>query len=68
MKYTKGKGYLVGSFSEEEVRDGKDKIALSKAKEELNLKFSNVKVGKKNGKQVLHVWACDYEDLMPFVM
>lgn len=41
MKYIKGKGYFVGSFSETDIKNGLDRVAVEKAKAETGLQYTN---------------------------
>lgn len=57
-----GKMVLVGTFNENDLLMGKDKIAIKKAKEEHGLNYIESKLLKKGGKPVgIKIWVCDYE-------
>lgn len=61
--YIKGKGVLVGTFSEEDLTKGIDKKQLAKVQEETGLKYTNTEFIKKKGKIVaLKVYACNVDD------
>lgn len=47
MKYIKGKGYFVGSFSETDIKNGLDRVAVEKAKAETGLQYTNQEYIKK---------------------
>ena len=47
MKYIKGKGYFVGSFSETDIKNGLDRVAVEKAKTETGLQYTNQEYIKK---------------------
>ena len=53
---------LVGTFNEEDLRQGRDKVEVAKAKEEHNLKYTEMKYVKKGGNIVgLKIWVCDFD-------
>lgn len=51
---------LVGDFTEDDIKNKRDKIAVEKAKKETGLNYVNTKTIKRNGKIVaLRIWVCD---------
>lgn len=51
---------LVGDFTEDDIKNKRDKIAVEKAMNETGLKYTNTKEIKLNGKTVaLRIWVCD---------
>lgn len=53
---------LVGDFTEEDLKNGKDKVAVEKAKKENNLNYVNTKLIKRNKKTVaIRIWVCDID-------
>lgn len=51
---------LVGDFTEDDLKNKRDKIAVEKAKKETGLNYVNTKEIKRNGKIVaLRIWVCD---------
>lgn len=53
---------LVGTFNENDLRAGKDKIEVEKAKEKHNLKYTETEYVKKKGEIVgLKVYVCDLD-------
>lgn len=63
MNYIKGKGILVGTFSEEDISTGKDKIEVKRMAEQTDCKYTNTEYVKKNGKIVgIKIYVCNAED------
>lgn len=57
-------GVLVGIFDEEELKSGKDDLAINKMQEKYpNHKYINSIETKKNGKRALKVYICELKDL-----
>ena len=53
---------LVGTFSERDLAQGKDKEAVKKAKVEHDLKYTETALVKKGGKIVgIKIWVCDFD-------
>lgn len=53
----------VGRFSEEEIKNGVDKIEVKKAMEKHNLKYTETKFVKKSGKIVaMDIWVCTADE------
>ena len=51
---------LVGDFTEQDIKDKKDKIAIEEKMKETGLKYINSKIIKQNGKpSALRIWVCD---------
>lgn len=58
------KGFLVGTFNENEVRNGDDKKAVEKAKAETGCKYVNTEFVRKGGKIAgVKVYVCTYEEM-----
>jgi hypothetical protein len=55
-------GILVGDFDENDLKNGVDKKALQKKKEETGLKYANSKIIKKGGKTYLRLWVCSVDE------
>jgi len=49
----------VGVFSEEDIRQGKDKIEVEKMKEATGLKYTTTKIAKDG----LKIWVCDVNEM-----
>ena len=57
-------GKLVGIFDEEELKSGKDDLAINEMQEKYpNHKYINSVETKKNGKRALKVYICELKDL-----
>lgn len=56
------KGILVGTFNEEDLKSGRDKEEVKKAKEKHGLKYTNSELVFK-GKEIvgIRLWVCDVE-------
>ena len=53
---------LVGDFTEDDLKNKRDKIAVEKAKKETGLNYVNTKIIKCKGKNVaLRIWVCDLD-------
>ncbi len=65
-KYVKGKGIYVGQFSESDLRQGKDKVAVEQMMAKTGLTYTNTHIAKKGGVPVgLQIWVCTEEDWNP---
>ena len=47
--YIKGRGILVGTFTELDLKNGRDKEAVEKKKRETGLSYTNTEFVRKNG-------------------
>lgn len=64
MEYIKDKGYLVGSFSHDQIKNNDHIKALTELKQKTGLKFSNTEFTKTKGKIVsMEIYLCKFEDL-----
>lgn len=64
MKYIKGKGYFVGSFSETDIKNGLDRVAVEKAKAETGLQYTNQEYIKKGGIPVgIKLYVCSLNEM-----
>ena len=64
MKYIEGKGYFVGRFNENDLKNGIDKIEVEKAKNKTGLKYTNQKIIYKNKKPIaIDLYVCSVDDL-----
>lgn len=52
------KGVFVGTFSEQDLEDGKDKKAVELKKKETGLKYTNTRLTKDG----LKIWVCNVDD------
>lgn len=58
---------LVGDFTEDDLKNKRDKIAVEQKMKETGLKYTNTKIIKRNGKSVaLRIWVCDVETFKLF--
>ena len=65
MKLIPNKGYYVGRFNEKDIRDGLDKKAVEKAKEETGLKYTNQEIVYKNQEPIaIKLYVCDLEHML----
>ena len=63
MEYIKGKGVLVGTFNENDLVNGKDKVETQRMKEETGYNYTNTEFVKRKGKIVsMKVYVCSMED------
>lgn len=60
--YIKGLGVLIGEFTEEELKEHKDRIVIEEKKKELGLKYINAKEVKRKGIKKLAVYLCNAYD------
>lgn len=63
MKYIKGKGILVGTYSEQDLQMEKDKVDVQKMKEQTGLSYTNQDIITKDGKTYLKLYVCKQRDL-----
>ena len=62
--YVKGRGILVGTFTEQELRQGRDKVEVEKMMKKTGYPGVNSVVVKKGGKPVgLRLYVCRWEDV-----
>ena len=61
--YIKGLGILVGKFTENDLKIGKDKEIVKQKQEEYNLKYTNTKIIKENGIRKLAIYICNVYDM-----
>ena len=65
--YIKDKGILVGTYSEKELDENKDKEDLKNMQQKTGLKYSNTEFVRKNGKIVaMKLYVCTLEDCKTF--
>lgn len=50
---------LVGDFTENDLKNGIDKIEVEKAKKKHDLKYTNTKIIVKKGIRYLRIYVCD---------
>lgn len=63
-QYIKGKGILVGTFDEEQLKKKIDKMEIAKAKEKYGLKYINSEFLEKGGQLTgIRVYVCNLEDV-----
>ena len=63
MNYIKGKGILIGAFSEDDLNKGNDRIAIERAKEQTGYSYTNTEYVKKSGKIAgMKIYVCSMED------
>ncbi|RKI83761.1 hypothetical protein D7V90_07670 [bacterium 1xD42-87] len=63
MKYIKGKGILVGTYNENDLKNGKDKIDVLNISKETGFNYTNNEFVKRNGKIVgIKIYVCKIED------
>lgn len=63
MKYVKGKGILIGTYDENDLKNGKDKSDVLKISRETGLKYTNTEILKSKGKIIgMKIYACKAED------
>ena len=60
--YIKGLGILVGKFTENDLKSGKDKEIVKQKQEEYNLKYTNTKIIKESGIRKLAIYVCNVYD------
>lgn len=59
-KYITGKGVLIGTFTEEDITKGLDKVAVEKAKKTTGLSYVNTHINQKKG--IMKIYLCTLED------
>lgn len=63
MEYIKGKGILGGTYNENDLANGKDKIDVQRIKEETGYNYTNTEFVKSKGKVVgMRVYVCSMGD------
>ena len=63
MEYIKGKGILVGTYNENDLANGKDKVDVQKMKEETGYNYTNTEFVKSKGKVIgMKMYVCSVED------
>lgn len=64
MEYVENKGYFVGRFYENDLKNGIDKIEVEKAKNETGLQYTNQKIIYNNKKPIaIDLYVCNIEDM-----
>ena len=53
---------LVGNFSEEDLKNGKDKQKVEEMKKKTGLNYTNTKIIKIKRKKYLSIWLCNAQD------
>lgn len=62
--YIKGKGILVGTFTELDLKNGHDKEAVEKKKKETGLSYTNTEFVRKNDDAVsIRIYVCTVDDI-----
>ena len=62
--YIKGKGIFVGTYTEKELDEEKEKIDIAKMKEKTGLKYINSEFVRKKGKVVaIKFYVCTMDDM-----
>lgn len=63
-EYIKGKGILVGCFTEQQIYNKEDKIATQNIMDTTGYKYTNTEFVKRNGKITgVKVYVCQLDDL-----
>ena len=53
---------LVGDFTEDDIKNRRDKIAVEQKMKETGLKYTKTKIIKRDGKSVAtRIWVCDVD-------
>lgn len=53
---------LVGDFTEDDIKNRRDKIAVEQKMKETGLKYTKTKIIKRHGKSVaIRIWVCDVD-------
>ena len=64
MKYIKGKGYYVGTFTESDLVLKNDKRAVAQAMEATNLRYVNTDIVYQNGAAIgIKLYVCSKEEM-----
>lgn len=65
MKYYQGKGYLVGTFDKDELRNSVDKECVERAMIETNLRYVNTEFIYNDNKEItgLKIYVCNEKDV-----
>lgn len=62
--YIRGKGILVGTFDESDLKNGRDKEAVEKKKKETGLNYTNTEHVYRNNDMVgIKFYVCAIEDV-----
>ena len=63
-EYIRGKGILVGTFDESDLKNGRDKEAVEKKKKETGLSYTNTEFLRKNDDTVsIRIYVCTVDDV-----
>ena len=63
-EYIRGKGILVGTFDESDLKNGRDKEAVEKKKKETGLNYTNTEFVRKNDDIVsIRIYVCTVDDI-----
>ena len=63
-EYIRGKGILVGTFTELDLKNGRDKEAVEKKKKETGLSYTNTEFVRKNDDTVsIRIYVCTVDDI-----
>ena len=63
-EYIRGKGILVGTFDESDLKNGRDKEAVEKKKKETGLSYTNTEFVRKNDDTVsIRIYVCTVDDI-----
>ena len=64
-EYIRGKGILVGTFTELDLKNGRDKETVEKKKKETGLGYTNTEFVRKNGDIVsIRIYVCTVDDII----
>lgn len=58
--YIKGKGVFVGTFTEQDLISGTDKIKVAETKQKTGLKYTNQEINLE--KKTMKIYVCAMED------
>lgn len=62
--YIRGKGILVGTFDESDLKNDRDKEAMEKKKKETGLSYTNTEFVRKNDDTVsIRIYVCTVDDI-----
>ena len=61
-RYIKNLGILVGKFTEQDLKENKDKEIVNKAMNEYNLHYTNTRIIKEKGIKKLAIYICNVYD------
>ena len=63
-EYIRGKGILVGTFDESDLKNGRDKETVEKKKKETGLSYTNTEFVRKNDDTVsIRIYVCTVDDI-----